>query len=159
MQLRLEATATEMNNKMNVKTRLSFQPFDEQGQVRIYYNGFLPHWRQRGCTYFVTFRTADSIPTAVYDQWKYERVKWLAARGLDLNDANWKTAFRALAKTDRDSFARAFARKLFKELDKCAGDCVLCQPELVMIVRAAIQYFDGERVDIGDFVIIENQSD
>jgi len=31
--------------------------------------GNLPHWRQQGVTYFVTFRLADSLPQAKLDQW------------------------------------------------------------------------------------------
>ena len=41
---------------------LPFREFDESGEVRIYYHGILPHWRQTGCTYFVTYRLADPYP-------------------------------------------------------------------------------------------------
>ena len=39
----------------------------------------LPHWQQKGATYFVTFRLADSIPSAVLGQWQDEREAWLQA--------------------------------------------------------------------------------
>ncbi|MDF1815773.1 MAG: hypothetical protein P1V20_26480 [Verrucomicrobiales bacterium] len=38
---------------------IPFYPFNEFGEVRIYQHGLLPHWRQDGCTCFVTFRLAD----------------------------------------------------------------------------------------------------
>jgi hypothetical protein len=37
----------------------------------------LPHWRQEGVTYFITFRLADSLPKAKLEQWKTEREAWL----------------------------------------------------------------------------------
>ena len=40
-----------------------FTPFDLNKSVRRYIR-HLPHWRQDGTTYFVTFRLADSLPDA-----------------------------------------------------------------------------------------------
>ena len=37
----------------------------------------LPHWRQEGVTYFVTFRLADSLPAEKIDPWRRERQEWL----------------------------------------------------------------------------------
>ncbi len=37
----------------------------------------LPHWRQDGCAYFVTFRRDDSISEEVLAQWQGERERWL----------------------------------------------------------------------------------
>ena len=56
-----------------------FQPLDEQLPVRIYYTSML-HWRQDGCTYFVTYRLADSIPQKVVEKWDYEKLKWVQTR-------------------------------------------------------------------------------
>src|SRR5215831_6304674 len=39
--------------------------------------GNLPHWRQEGVTYFVTFRLADSIPQSTLDLWVRQRDDWL----------------------------------------------------------------------------------
>jgi hypothetical protein len=36
----------------------------------------LPHWRQDGATYFVTFRQFDSIPRDVWEQMKREVLQW-----------------------------------------------------------------------------------
>ncbi len=35
----------------------------------------LPHWRQQGVLYFVTFRTNDSIPAEVLEGWQKERAE------------------------------------------------------------------------------------
>jgi len=33
----------------------------------------LPHWEQAGAIYFITFRTFDSLPIPVVQQWRCER--------------------------------------------------------------------------------------
>ena len=48
---------------------LEFTPFSEDRPVRIYRTN-LPHWRQDGCTYFITFRLADSSPQEILDVWQ-----------------------------------------------------------------------------------------
>jgi hypothetical protein len=55
---------------------LPFTPFDKQSPV-AHYGRYLPHWRQSGATYFVTFRLADSIPAAKLRQWEAELDEWM----------------------------------------------------------------------------------
>ena len=136
--------------------KLSFKPFDEKAELRIYYNGFLPHWRQNGCTYFVTFRTADSIPKPVVDQWREERRRWLAARGINDDVESWSCEVSKLSKADREIFNRHFARKLFLKLDECHGKCIFRDPKFAQIVAEAVRYFDRQRMNVGDFVIMPN---
>jgi putative transposase len=50
-----------------------FNPYEE---IRFTEN-LLPHWQQKGATYFVTFRLADSVPTPLLTQWEEERAIWL----------------------------------------------------------------------------------
>src|SRR5579863_3252461 len=40
------------------------------------YQRHLPHWRQDGATYFVTFRLADSLPRSKLDQLECFKVEW-----------------------------------------------------------------------------------
>ncbi len=56
---------------------MSVQPFHDRKPVRIYFTN-MPHWRQNGCTYFVTYRMADSIPERVLNQWEREKLHWLS---------------------------------------------------------------------------------
>jgi hypothetical protein len=72
------------------KTPIPFRGFVERGEVRVYAHGTLPHWRQPGCTYFVTFRLADSIPEAVLREHEYERSMWLKARSINPDDPHSK---------------------------------------------------------------------
>jgi putative transposase len=40
--------------------------------------GKLPHWRQEGVIYFVTFHLADSLPRAKLEWLRREKELWLA---------------------------------------------------------------------------------
>ena len=140
----------------SISEKLSFKPFDERAPVRIYRNAFVPHLRQSGCTYFVTFRLADSIPKSVLLEWKTERWSWLKARGIDVEAEGWRGKFESLSDQDKRTFERSYAKRLFEELDKCHGDNSLKHPNVSAEVVGAIQFFDGDRFDLGDFVIMSN---
>ena len=136
---------------------LAFKPFDEQADVRIYCNGFLPHWRQKGCTYFVTFRLTDSIPIKVVEQWRYERDKWLAARGFSsMSENTCGSIMRQLLPQERQDFERHFAGKMFEYLDRGYGACHLRNLDVRQVVADAMMYFDGDRAGTGDYVLMPN---
>ena len=136
--------------------KLTFNPLDELGEVRIYYNGFLPHWRQTGCTYFVTFRLADSVPRAVLAEWNYERDTWLSVRGVDPKTRDWKKALETLSKEDRRLLERHFAGRLLEYLDRGHGDCVLRKSEIRQVVADSMLFFHSKKLDTGDFVVMPN---
>lgn len=135
---------------------IPFNPFDEHGDVRIYHHGILPHWRQAGCTYFVTFRTGDSLPKAVVEAIEHERVCWLTARGIDPATHDWKRRFASLPRSDRRRYERLVGRLLNVSLDECRGACPLRDPKIGGLVAAALEYFHGSRVLTGDYVVMPN---
>ncbi|MGB7344049.1 MAG: transposase [Pirellulaceae bacterium] len=139
-----------------MSAKLSFQPFNEQGNVRVYYNGFLPHWRQAGCSYFVTFRLADSVPKKVIDQWKYERDAWLKARGIDPFRTGMEHKFAKLSRSEQLTFERYFTGKLFQFLDQGYGACYLRDPVACKIAFDALLHFHGQRIEAGDLVVMPN---
>ena len=53
-----------------------FQFFNPTEDVSVL-SGDLPHWRQDGVPYFVTFRLSDSLPQGKIEEWKQEREIWL----------------------------------------------------------------------------------
>jgi putative transposase len=125
------------------KDSIPFRGFDERGDIRIYDHGILPHWRQPGCTYFVTFRLADSIPQSVFKEIEHERVTWLRARG-------------RLPSDEKRLYERLLGRLLNKSLDECHGSCSLRPPEIAGEVAGALDHFHGTRVWTGDFVVMPN---
>ena len=138
------------------KSPIPFRGFDERGEVRIYNHGILPHWRQTGCTYFVTFRLADSIPAKVLEEIEYERTLWLKARGINPNHPNWKQQFETLSPTDRRTYEQLVGRLVNMSLDECHGTCVLRNPLAASQVVQALDYFHNNRVFTGDFIVMPN---
>jgi len=72
---------------------------------------------------------------------------------------HWSTILPGLNNNQRALFNKQFNRCREDCLDGCQGRCLLRRPELARIVADSLLYFDGERYRMGDFVVIENQSD
>lgn len=124
------------------------KPFDPEAEKRVYRRR-LPHWRQDGVTYFVTFRLADSLPRSLVEQWKAERLEWLARHGIAaLKDVD------QLSHRDRYEFRNHFSARLEEWLDAGHGSRCLADPRASASVQAALFHFDGERYALGEFVIM-----
>ncbi|MBI1292834.1 hypothetical protein GC173_16590 [bacterium] len=104
----------------------------------------LPHWYREGATYFVTFRLADSMPAPVLAQWKREQEEWLVANPEPHSDAQ------------RHEYLNVFNEKRQAYFDAGHGACILRDAAMGQIVESALRHFDGERYDLGDFVIMPN---
>ena len=133
-----------------------FELFDPQGDVQISSGTSLPHWYQPGVTYFITFRTADSIPTDVATNWHRRRDEWLKRHQVDPSKNNWRADFQKLTKDKRLEFYESFSREFLEYLDQGHGECVLKKPEFAQIVADSLRHFDGQRYHLGDFVVMPN---
>jgi len=132
-----------------------FHFFDSRQEYSVTY-GDLPHWEQPGVTYFVTFRTADSLPREVYRRWLRERDDWLTRR-TEIDDGSaWYEKLQALSATQRHEFSRAFRHKLEQQLDRSFGSCPFGSEQYSEVVVSALQHFDGQRYHLGDFVVMPN---
>lgn len=138
------------------KEMIGFREFNEYGEVRIYEHGVLPHWRQDGCTYFVTFRLADSLPRSVWGGLQDERKAWLRAHGVDPSAKDWKRPFAKLSQQLQREYERSVGAQLNRHLDEGHGECLLRHGSTSDIVAAALDHFHGERVWTGDFVVMPN---
>ncbi|HEY1051620.1 MAG TPA: hypothetical protein VGE39_17730, partial [Prosthecobacter sp.] len=133
---------------------MSFQFFNPAKKLTITH-GDLPHWQQEGSTYFITWRTLDSIPPEVWQRWTNERDTWLRSRGIDPSSSDWRGAVERLPESDRIDFRR-FSRTLETELDACHGTCPLLNPNLARIVQDSLHFRDGTAYHLGDYVIMPN---
>ncbi len=133
---------------------MAFQFFNPAEKVTIT-RGHLPHWDQQGATYFITWRTADSIPKEVWVKWRADRDAWLAKHEIDPAAKDWRKQVEELADDERQDFRR-FAKALEDELDEGHGQCVLRRADLAEIVSGALRFFDGERYELGDYVVMPN---
>jgi type I restriction enzyme R subunit len=133
---------------------MPFELFDPRAEVAIR-EGNLPHWYQPGVTYFVTFRTEDSVPQALLRSWYSRRDNWLRQHGIDPATANWKSCLRHGPDLERE-FNAVFTREFMEYLDRSYGECVLRRECLAEIVANSLRHFDGERYLMGDFVVMPN---
>ncbi|MCC6510122.1 MAG: hypothetical protein IT423_13530 [Pirellulaceae bacterium] len=108
--------------------------------------GELPHWEQEGATYFITFRTADSLPASVGELLTHQRDDWLRRHGIHPEREDWVTALGRLSHDLQRAYHREYATKLEAALDQGYGECVLRDQHLAKIVSDALLYFDGFHV-------------
>jgi REP element-mobilizing transposase RayT len=120
-----------------------FREFDFSEAIG-HLSGNLPHWRQDGATYFITFRTADSLPQEKLKQWLDERTAWLRAN---------KGPYSAAQQRD---YWEKFPARIQHWLDQNYGDCMLRRADLQQIVTEALMHFHGDRYRLDEFVIMPN---
>ena len=135
---------------------IMFNLFDPNSDFQIMAGSNLPHWFQPQATYFITFRTEDSLPADVARRWHAERSTWLAQHGISTSIPNWKDKLARLEKKIRKQFHEMFSQRYMENLNKGLGACVLKQPKLSKIVADSLLYFNGSRYHMGDFVIMPN---
>lgn len=133
---------------------MSFELFDRQEELSIR-EGKLPHWYQPGVTYFVTFRTDDSVPQSLLRSWHARRDAWLRQRGVDPSQASWKEQLRQDAQLEKEYHA-LFTREFMDYLDRGHGACPLRDTSVAGQVAESLRHFDAERYHLGDFVVMPN---
>jgi REP element-mobilizing transposase RayT len=129
---------------------MPFQPFEREADFEIYRIN-LPHWRQPGSTYFVTWRLVDSLPQVKLDALHAERIAWLRAHGIpDGGD------IAALSAKHRTEYHRLFTARIHEWLDAGMGACHLRAPRCAAPVAEALRHFDGDRYALDAFVVMPN---
>ena len=119
-----------------------FIPYRPDVPVRRYRRS-LPHWRQKGCSYFVTFRTADSLPSERWVELKAELAILRRASPTVLNR--------------HDRLEQIRLQKLFdKWLEAGYGRCPFRSPEAAQLVAGSLCFFDGQRYVLDEFVVMPN---
>ncbi|MHC1725673.1 MAG: transposase [Syntrophobacteraceae bacterium] len=106
--------------------------------------GNLPHWRQEGVTYFLTFRTADSLPQEKLKLWQREKETWLASHPEPHDEET------------RREFYELFPDRLQRWLDNGYGECPLADGRYRTIVEDALRHFDGKRYHLNQYVVMPN---
>ncbi len=133
---------------------MAFELFDSDGELYVR-EGNLPHWYQPGVTYFVTFRTADSVPQELLRSWYARDACCCGARGIDPASAAWRSVLSSQPDLDIE-YHKIFTRQFMEYLDQGYGDCALRRPDLARIVAENLEHFDNDRYHLGDFVVMPN---
>jgi|SRR5579872_3790024 len=132
-----------------------FHVFDQEADFSIVQRR-LPHWSQAGAICFITWRTDDSLPKSVLDEWHNNRSKWLGDLGIDPTSKRWREDLQLLDSAKYQEFLSIFWNRWHDELDACHGACVLRQPELAKIVESSLHYFDNDRYLLLEFIVMPN---
>jgi REP element-mobilizing transposase RayT len=119
--------------------------FDPRKPWSIRWGKDLPHWRQDGGTYFVTFRLSDSLPQAKLDLLRREREEWRAANA-------------APSESELSDFELQQRRRIEKWLDSGFGSCVLSDATARKIVTDAIRFFEGDWYELGAHAVAANHA-
>ena len=120
-----------------------FHGFDPHQEIQITHRN-LPHWRQKGATYFVTFRLADAVPLEVLREWQQEFETWRKFHP-DPWDSRTRREYQKRFQEDRERW-----------LDQGAGECLLNRPEVAAIVGTVLRRFDHERYILDAWVVMPN---
>ncbi len=99
-------------------------------------------------TYFVTFRTADSLPRDVYERLLMTRSE-SEKRAQAMPDEGQRR--EAIGEAFRE-----FQRGIERQLDACLGECHLRRAECAEIVVETLKFFHGERYDLRSWVVMPN---
>jgi hypothetical protein len=70
-----------------------FQGLRDDLPLNFYWR-HLPHWRQDGATYVVTFRLVDSLPQAKLRELEQVKSDWAQKHGITTSQADWQSALR-----------------------------------------------------------------
>jgi len=128
---------------MTVSRHVPFRGFDPHSEV-FTARRRLPHWRQTGVSYFITFRLADSVPQSLLHQWRDERAIWLR-----LHPPPWRT-------DEQREYKERFIDRMQEWLDAGMGACHMRRPDVRAEVEVCLLQFDGKRYDIDAFVLMPN---
>ncbi len=104
----------------------------------------LPHWQQGESWIFVTWRLSDSLPQPIVEKLAAQRALWEKNHPQPWNEE--------LLREHNRKFTLGFE----KLLDDAHGECILAQENLRESVSGALLHFDGERYELGTFVIMPN---
>lgn len=148
----LEASSFEYK-KANVLEASSFEhknafetPFlDPNDEIEIK-QGNLPHWYQPEVFYHVTFRLADSIPKEKVEQLKVDRENWHQKHKnkKEFSKEEWK------------EYNRLFNQRVEEWMNSGYGSCLLKKRENAEIIANALKYFEGQRYDLDEWVVMPN---
>ena len=111
--------------------------------IKISYNGNLPHWDQDGVLQFVTFRLNDSLPQIKLDEFRQIKEEWQ-----EKHPKPWSIE-------TMEEYQDLF-EVIEDWLDKGYGDCVLKFEPVQRIIEETLDYYDGERYELFDYIIMPN---
>jgi REP element-mobilizing transposase RayT len=128
---------------INLETPPGFRGLQPDLPITGYYR-HMPHWRQDGATYFVTFRLGDALPQCKIDELRALRRDWEALHPPPRSDQDW------------ESYTREVTVKEERWMDESHGACQFAEPRFSQVLREAILFFQDQRYVVSCFTIMPN---
>ena len=150
----VEATSPSLDCRSDVpvafvaKEKHQTNYFDPRAQT-AHLAGNLPHWRQDGVLYFVTFRLADSLPAGKLKELQVEKEIWLRQNPEPEKDTGEHAFWQG-------EYNRLFQDRVDGWLDAGHGECILRDSTVRKDVENALLHFDGDHYRIDSFVVMPN---
>jgi putative transposase len=138
----------------NLPSPPGFQGLREDLPVTCY-TRHLPHWRQDGATYFVTFRLADSLPQSKLRELSELKRRWEVELGIANTDGS-PTTPGPQREQPVEQLSRRVMERVERWLDAGMGQCLLRQRAVAREVTEAFHFFDGKRYELGAYVVMPN---
>lgn len=104
----------------------------------------LPHWRQDGAYYAVTFRLADSLPKEKLDLLKSMRREWELKFPEPRSEQAW------------EDYARSVTNRVNEWLDQGAGECHFKNSAFADNLERSILHFQNEHYHVACYVVMPN---
>jgi REP element-mobilizing transposase RayT len=130
-------------DSFNLPAPFGFRGLHPDVPVRRYQRR-LPHWRQHGATYFVTFRLADSIPQEHLLSLKRWRELWEQSHPPPRDEKEWRR------------MAKEITSRTEAWLDEGYGDCVFKDPEIANEMAQSLVHFQDRHYLTSCFCIMHN---
>jgi len=108
------------------------------------YHRHMPHWRQKGATYFVTFRLADALPQAKLQFLKRLRDEWERTHPPPRSEKDW------------EAYAREVTNSAERWLDEGYGECHFRQKRWCDDLRERLHHFQDQRYLLSCLAIMPN---
>ena len=131
------------DSTFNLDAPPNFRGLHPDKRVRRYVRN-LPHWRQDGATYFVTFNLADALPASRKAELQSIRRDWEHRNPEPRDDTSWT------------ELARAVFRKVEKWMDAGYGKCWFRKNEHAQELSRSILHFHEQRYELGCFCVMAN---
>jgi len=128
---------------LNLSAPVGFRGLHPDRPIRVYHR-HLPHWRQDGATYFVTFRLADALPQQTLQFLKRLRAQWERAHRPPHSDDDWK------------AYARQVSRHVERWLDEGYGQCHFRARRWCDELRDRLHHFQDQRYLLSCWAIMPN---
>jgi tetratricopeptide (TPR) repeat protein len=115
------------------------------------YTTNLPHWRQEGATYSITFRLADSLPKSIIDQYLAEKISLTTMLENAIADGD-----ESMARNCNERLGELYSSRIESALDAGHGACHMKNHEIAQIVADTVRHYDGDRYELAAWCLMPN---